>query len=488
MASQQKTPFLSLQEEEEESSTEPVYTPPAWQAWWVLGLYGTLSALQSLLWITYSSVPSASRDYLQTNDDTLNLWLNWGPVAFCFSVFPAQWLLSRARTGLRDSIRLGLCLCLLASLIRLYPTFLTLQQRLDQHTLCIVLTHIAQFINGAVAPLAVASPSYLSLVWFPDSTRNSATAIANVSNALGRAVGFFLGPALVATSGDLPTLLYVCVACAAVPCVASLVFLPPFPSTPPSRAAKEEAEGWMDREAAAAAAAAKAVDSTTKVPSTLSLLLPSTLGASLALVCHPPFLAVAVSGGVTMALYGAWSGELTPALTQGGYSDKAAGAIGSVVTFAGIVGGVGAGWATDLPGLRKSLKGVVVGLSLASAALFLPLSFALPPFSNLLPHAASAWLSFPTLIVVCGLGGLLRGGLDPLFFELAAETAWDIKAGPDMAGSILTLLYHLLLCAALSIPSATLMAIVLLSMPLALLVGALVLLPVKVSYERRGEK
>jgi hypothetical protein len=480
MASSQKAPFLSLQEEEnvgEESPSELMYTAPAWQAWWVLVLYGTLSALQSLLWITYSSVPAASRDYLQTNNDTLNLWLNWGPVAFCFSVFPAQWLLSRARTGLRDSIRLGLSLCLLASLIRLYPTFLTPQQRLDQHTLCIALTHIAQFINGAVAPLAVASPSYLSLVWFPDSTRNSATALANVSNALGRAVGFFLGPALVPTSGDLPKLLYVCVACAAVPCLASLVFLPPFPSTPPSRAAKEEAEGWMDREAAA---------STT--PTKSPTLLPSTLGASLALVRHPPFLAVAVSGGVTMALYGAWSGELTPALTQGGYSDGAAGAIGSVVTFAGILGGVGAGWATDLPALRKSLKGVVVGLSLASAALFLPLSLALPPFSTLLPHAASAWLSFPALLAVCGLGGLVRGGLDPLFFELAAETAWDIKAGPDMAGSLLTLLYHLLLCAALSIPSATLMAIVLLSMPLALLVGALVLFPVKVSYERRGEK
>ncbi len=42
-----------------------------------------------------------------------------------------------------------------------------------------VCAHFSQFLNGAVAPLAVASPSYLSLVWFPDSQRNTATALAN---------------------------------------------------------------------------------------------------------------------------------------------------------------------------------------------------------------------------------------------------------------------------------------------------------------------
>jgi hypothetical protein len=39
----------------------------------------------------------------------------------------------------------------------------------------------------------VASPAYLSLVWFPARQRNTATSIANVANALGRAVGFYLG-------------------------------------------------------------------------------------------------------------------------------------------------------------------------------------------------------------------------------------------------------------------------------------------------------
>ena len=37
-----------------------------------------------------------------------------------------------------------------------------------------------------VAPLVVASPAYLSLVWFPAGQRNTATSIANVANALVR--------------------------------------------------------------------------------------------------------------------------------------------------------------------------------------------------------------------------------------------------------------------------------------------------------------
>jgi len=81
----------------------------------------------------------------------------------------------------------------------------------------------------------------------------------------------------------------------------------------------------------------------------------------------------------------------------------------------------------------------------------------------------------------------LRGGMDPLYFELAAETAWDSasRGGPDTAGTLLTLLYHLILTAALSIPSGALMAIVLPSMPVALLVGVFLLLPLRVKYDRR---
>ena len=443
--------------------------PPAYASrWWVLFLYSALSALQSLLWITFSSVPSASKAYLSCSDDTLSLFLDWGPVAFCLSVFPAQYLLSSSRSGLQRSIRLGYGLCLLAAALRLLPAALPPSQRAS----ALPAVHLAQFINGAVAPLAVASPAYLSLVFFPESERNSATAVANVANALGRAIGFFLGPALVHSASDLPSLLYVCLACAAVPALAAALYLPPAPPQPPSPAAAAEAARWGADGAPLTPAAASA----------------SALAAQARAACaSPAFAAVALCGGVTMAWFGAWSGELTPALTAAGaFTDAQAGSIGALTTFAGMAGGLAAGWATDLPALRRSLKSVVVALALASAALFLPLALALPPLSALLPPSASAWLSFPTLMALCGLAGAVRGGADPLFFELAAETAAEVGVGADMAGTLLTLLYHVLLTLTLSMPAAPLMAVVLPGMPVALLAGAAGLVCVRVQYSRRG--
>ena len=76
---------------------------PAW-AWWVLGWYFYLSALQSLLWMTFSSVPDHSRAYLSVSDGVLDLWLDYGPAAFCLAIFPALWLLSARADGLRLSV------------------------------------------------------------------------------------------------------------------------------------------------------------------------------------------------------------------------------------------------------------------------------------------------------------------------------------------------------------------------------------------------
>jgi hypothetical protein len=76
--------------------------------------------------------------------------------------------------------------------------------------------------------------------------------------------------------------------------------------------------------------------------------------------------------------------------------------------------------------------------------------------------------------------------MDPLFFELASDTAWEVGVGADMAGSVLTLLYHLLLCAALSMPAKPLMAIVLVGMPVALVVGVGLLALGRVGYGRWG--
>jgi hypothetical protein len=56
----------------------------------------------------------------------------------------------------------------------------------EQHNSAMLIpVHIGQTLNAAAAPFVVASVSHLSLVWFPDSERNTATAIGNVASAAG---------------------------------------------------------------------------------------------------------------------------------------------------------------------------------------------------------------------------------------------------------------------------------------------------------------
>ena len=64
-------------ENEDDGDDAPQQVPDAWGRWRVLVLYSYLSALQSLLWMTFSSVPAASKAFLGVDDATLDLWLDW---------------------------------------------------------------------------------------------------------------------------------------------------------------------------------------------------------------------------------------------------------------------------------------------------------------------------------------------------------------------------------------------------------------------------
>ena len=92
--------------------------------WYVLLLYSYISGLQSLLWMTWSSVPSASRTFLNTDDSTLDLFLNEGPIMFCLGVPFAMALFARS-DGLRLSILLGASLCFTASVLRCVPLLMS---------------------------------------------------------------------------------------------------------------------------------------------------------------------------------------------------------------------------------------------------------------------------------------------------------------------------------------------------------------------------
>ena len=127
---------------EEEHGGKQVFTLYR-SRWWILLWYSYLSALQSLLWFTWSSVPDSSRDFLQCSDNTLDLFLNEGPIAFCCVVFFAAWALKR-KNGLRISVILGAVMCFAASVIRSIPALLTDDSRANHHTLVLFCVHLGQ--------------------------------------------------------------------------------------------------------------------------------------------------------------------------------------------------------------------------------------------------------------------------------------------------------------------------------------------------------
>ena len=464
-----------------------------WSQWWILFWYFYLSALQSLLWMTFSSVPDSSRDYLSVDDSTLDLWLDLGPIAFCITVWGAMYLLTERADGLRFSVLLAAALLCGASLLRSIPALLPAAQRSSTGSLACI--YVGQFINAGVAPLIVASPAYLSLLWFDESRRNVVTAIANTASAAGRAVGFFLGPALVSTAADIPTLLAVECALAVLPLIAVLLYFPVRPLDPPSRAAAAEFERLdvlIQRRGSAGAASDEGPgvslllkqggegeeDSDAIVRRSACASVRDSAYDVWAVVCSPSFALVALSGGAQMAVFGAWSGTL-PTVLSPRFTDAQAGVFGSVCTFAGIAGGLAFGYASDTPALRTSLRGLLICLCLASGALFTLIALALKPIAL---DALSPTLDFWPLLVLCGFAGLLRGGADPLFFEAAAETAHPHAAGT--AGGILTFFYHIVLVGCLSL-SPGVMQWSMTAMGVTLGTSALLLVPVRIRYNRR---
>lgn len=179
-----------------------------------------------------------------------------------------------------------------------------------------------------MAPLVVASPSFLSLTWFPERERNTATAIANVASALGRAIGFFLGPGeglhcipeIVPGStitpplthlpqglvphddpAHIPSLLYVETGLSILPLIGVLVYYPDHPAAPPSKAA---------------AAARTALLESQKQSQSLCASIGSSVRDVVRASSQPRFLLLALAGGLQMGVYGAWSGVLTLVMSK----------------------------------------------------------------------------------------------------------------------------------------------------------------------------
>eukprot|EP00039_Didymoeca_costata_P022489 m.346798 g.346798 ORF g.346798 m.346798 type:complete len:453 (+) comp30398_c0_seq1:59-1417(+) len=449
----------SLNSTEEDSllhAWEP--SSPEIKRWWMLFWFAYVAALQSLLWFTYSSVPDHARVFLNvTGDDTLNLLLNEGPIAFVATVFFAAWILAKPK-GLKMAVMIGSGLCFAGACIRSIPLFWTENDRYKYSKHLLIFVHVGQTLNAAAAPFVVASVSQLSLVWFPENERNKATACANVASAAGRAIGFFIGPAMVSSAADMPLFLIVEIVIAAIPVVCIFAYYPSEPKLPPSKAAAELRHKYSCQSHGLINSIKMAFEGAGTMLSSFS------------------FVILILSGGLSMGVYGLWSGVLTEVLPSS-WSDQLKGDFGLVNTVCSVAGGLFGGFITDLPSLQKRLKSVsIISMALATALFF---GFA----ANFFPLHFFHFKGEALLFSICATAGFTRGIVDPLYFEMSADIAHPHPA--STAGSILTLVYHVVLVISLSIPSGILAKWALTATAFVMLACTLLLTITQMKYPRR---
>eukprot|EP00854_Cymbomonas_tetramitiformis_P005962 gene5962-7167_t len=188
------------------SHAEPLPSPVQrveTQRWYVLAVFSTVSALNNVVWITFSSVsPSVAAEYYGIHRRELNQLLNYGPLLFLLVAPFTSWLLTRP-SGMRYTVLLGAFLVFAGSIVRIVPTW-----AFTEHNRCAGegrwLLHLGQILNALSGPLVISPVSRLSALWFPAEQRAGATAIAQVANGFGSAVSWFLGPWLASTASGEP--------------------------------------------------------------------------------------------------------------------------------------------------------------------------------------------------------------------------------------------------------------------------------------------
>jgi len=389
---------------------------------------------------------------------TTDMLMNWGPV-FGIICFPAAVSISSRPGGLRRALWCGIILTLLGAVVRLLPIVareMFGNVETTQAFWAYACYHIGQISVAAAGPFNMGAVTLLSVVWFAESERTTATAIALVSNGMGATVAYLNPIWLVTSWKSIPNMFYFSLVLAIVPVVSALVFLPAQPLYFPS----------------AAAEAAAAPHAFQEVPETGQCRRLFANGSFVVLI-----IAVGLYGGITIG----WTSLFQSMLGPLGISESAVGWMGFANGLGSNVAGIVAGRMIDTCFHHRLKAGILVGFfgSLACVALFM---FSLPCCgvtqpSSILPR--NNW----SLATALTIAGIFQGVLEPLCYELAAELMYPVKESTSAGFIVLTLnVVAGLMIAANTVLDATHMNYIMTIAILAMFVG--ILLGVREEYKR----
>jgi len=188
-----------------------------------------LNIIVSWDWLTFSAVSSTSAQYFRVSESAIN-WVSTG-FLFAFVAVSPLVIYTLSKGGPKASI-------VTASVLVLFGNWIRYAGTRARHGLFGVVM-FGQIVIGIAQPFVLSAPTRYSNLWFSDSGRVSATAIASLANPLGGALGQLIGPLWATDITGIPKMvLYTSI----ISTVASLpaFFIPSSPPTPPSAIAAEE--------------------------------------------------------------------------------------------------------------------------------------------------------------------------------------------------------------------------------------------------------
>ena len=430
--------------------------------WYILFVFCMLSAFQSNIWFTFSSVPDQVEEYYNLHkpsdtsqvNPTIDLLLNWGPIMFLPATPFVGYLLLFPIVGLKYTVRSATTLCFIGSIIRMIPTIIEIfdtQYIMNESSLYYV--HIGQILNGLAGPMVLSPPSKLSVIWFPESQRVFATALASGSNTFGTCIGFLLGPYIVTKSSDLPKLLIIDTILIFIPFILSWIYFPNSPNKLPSIAAHRSlyaVQQQMEKEQKHRNI--NSIDDmeqclVKKDKETTKNDVKSNEIEKLSIVQHLKnfgyefknlltsfdVVMIGIIGGLAGGIFAGYGGVLQDMLSPLGLNDTQIGFIGFNLSCMTAIGGTFIGPIADRF-FNKKLKLLLIILYIIIIINLCILFLVLPsPFSSkslILINDQSTMIYKEVLLnVLIGSLGFFNGCLVPPFFEVIAEKSYPINEG-----------------------------------------------------------
>ncbi|ORX95107.1 major facilitator superfamily domain-containing protein [Clohesyomyces aquaticus] len=190
--------------------------------WFGLVQLVLLNTVISMNWLTFSPVSTTSAKYYGVSETAIN-WLSTG-FMFAFVVMAPLviWTLNR---GPKEAIVWSSVLMLVGSWIRYAGT------KAGGGVYGVAM--LGQIIIGMAQPFALAAPTRYSDLWFTESGRVSATAIASLANPFGAALAQLIVPFWATKESEVPNMVLYVAIISTIVCLPG-VFIPAKPPTPPS--------------------------------------------------------------------------------------------------------------------------------------------------------------------------------------------------------------------------------------------------------------